>query len=123
MKFVKKTIPTDIAIVSQWDEVKGHGIATIDGLNYFVKQTALRNLYNTPKVGDKIIVYKYNKTENGGRIVDGEHECVTIVSGGASLRASKAAGCKVNVSPRVIYVVLGVIIAVVAGIGIVMARG
>ncbi|WP_181369031.1 hypothetical protein [Fibrobacter succinogenes] len=49
----------------------------------------MRNLYNTPKVGDKIIVYKYNKTENGGRIADGKLECVTVVSGGASLRASK----------------------------------
>lgn len=107
MEFAKKTIPTDIAIVSQWDEVKGHGIATIDGLNYSVKQTALRNLYNTPKVGDKIIVYKYNKTENGGRIVDGKLECVTVVSGGASLRASKTVGCKANVSPRVMLLVLG----------------
>ena len=123
MKFAKKTIPTDIATVSQWDEVKGHGIATIDGLNYFVKQTALRNLYNTPKVGDKIIVYKYNKTENGGRIVDGKLECVTVVSGGASLRASKTVGCKVNVSPRIIFLVLGVVLAIVAGIVIGMAKG
>ena len=123
MKFAKKTIPTDIATVSQWDEVKGHGIATIDGLNYFVKQTALRNLYNTPKVGDKIIVYKYNKTENGGRIVDGKLECVTVVSGGASLRASKTVGCKVNVSPRVMLIALGVIIAVVAVVGVAMTRG
>ena len=123
MKFTKKTIPTDIATVSQWDETKGHGIATIDGLNYFVKQSALRNLYNTPKVGDKIIVYKYNKAENSGRIVDGKLECVTVISGGASLRASKTVGCKVNVSPRVILLVLGVILAVVAGVGIVMARG
>ena len=123
MKFAKKTIPTDIATVTQWDEVKGHGIATIDGLNYFVKQTALRNLYNTPKVGDKIIVYKYNKTENGGRIVDGKLECVTVVSGGASLRASKTVGCKVNVSPRIIFLVLGVVLAIVAGIVIGMAKG
>jgi len=123
MKFAKKTIPTDIATVSQWDEAKGHGVATIDGLNYFVKQTALRNLYNTPKVGDKIIVYKYNKTENGGRIVDGKLECVTVVSGSASVHASKTVGCKVNVSPRVMLIALGVIIAVVAVVGIVMARG
>jgi hypothetical protein len=116
MKFAKKTIPTDIATVSQWDEAKGHGVATIDGLNYFVKQSALRNLYNTPKVGDKIIVYKYNKTENGGRIVDGKLECVTVVSGSASLRASKTVGCKVNVSPRVMLIALGVIIAVVVGV-------
>ena len=122
MKFAKKTIPTDIATVSQWDEAKGHGVATIDGLNYFVKQTALRNLYNTPKVGDKIIVYKYNKTENGGRIEDGKLECVTVVSGSASLRASKTVGCKVNISPRVMLIALGVIIAVVA-IGGVLARG
>jgi hypothetical protein len=81
-------------------------------------------LYNTPKVGDKIIIYKYNKTENGGRIEDGKLECVTFVSGGASLRASKTVGCKVNISPRIIYVVLGVVLAVVAvGVGIVMARG
>ena len=123
MKFTKKLFPTDIATVSQWDEAKGHGIATIDGLNYFVKQSALRNLYNTPKVGDKIIVYKYNKTENGGRIVDGKLECATIVSGGASLRASKTVGCKVQVSPRVILLVLGVILAIVAGIVIVLSRG
>ena len=121
MEFAKKTIPTDIAIVSQWDEAKGHGVATIDGLNYFVKQSALRNLYNTPKVGDKIIVYKYNKTENGGRIVDGKLECATIVSGGTSLRASKTVGCKVNVSPRVMLLFLGVILAIVAGV--VMGRG
>ena len=81
------------------------------------------NLYNTPKVGDKIIVYKYHKTENGGRIEDGKLECVTVVSGGASLRASKTVGCKVNVSPRVMLIALGVIIAVVAVVGIVMARG
>lgn len=123
MKFVKKTIPTDIATVSQWDETKGHGVAIIDGLNYFVKQSALRNLYNTPKVGDKIIVYKYHKTKNGGRIVDGKLECVTIVSGGASLRASKTVGCKVNVSPRVMLIALGVVIAVVVGIGVAMTRG
>jgi hypothetical protein len=80
-----------------------------------VKQSALRNLYNTPKVGDKIIVYKYNKTENGGRIVDGKLECVTIISGGTSFHASKTVGCKVNVSPRVMLIALGVILAVVAG--------
>lgn len=118
MKFAKKTIPTDIATVSQWDEAKGHGVATIDGLNYFVKQTALRNLYNTPKVGDKIIVYKHNKTENGGSIVNGKLECVTVVSGSASLRASKTVGCKVNVSPKVIFFVFGVILAVVAVVGV-----
>ena len=123
MKFTKKLFPTDIATVSQWDEAKGHGIATIDGLNYFVKQSALRNLYNTPKVGDKIIVYKYNKTENGGRIADGKLECVTVVSGGASLRASKTVGCKVNVSPRVMLIALGVVLAVVAVVEIVIARG
>ena len=123
MKFAKKTIPTDIAIVSQWDEAKGHGVASIDGLNYFVKQSALRNLYNTPKVGDKIIVYKYNKTENGGRIVDGKLECVTVVSSGASLRASKTVGCKVNVSPRVMLIALGVVLAVVAVVGIAMTWG
>jgi hypothetical protein len=75
-------------------------------------------LYNTPKVGDKITVYKYNKTENGGHIEDGKLECVTVVLGGASLRASKTVGCKVNISPRVMLIVLGVIIAVVAvGVG------
>ena len=55
--------------------------------------------------------------------MDGKLECVTIVSGGASLRASKTVGCKVNVSPRVMLIALGVVIAVVVGIGVAMTRG
>lgn len=51
--------------------MKGHGVATIDELEFLVSKSALRNYHNTPEVGDKIIVYKYRKTMKGGRIEDG----------------------------------------------------
>jgi len=57
----RRIIPTDIAVVTQWNEAKRHGFDSINGLNFFVDDSALREPYKTPKVGDKIIVYKYRK--------------------------------------------------------------
>ncbi|WP_173473688.1 hypothetical protein [Fibrobacter succinogenes] len=63
MHIIKKRriIPTDIAVVTQWNEAKRLGIASINGFNFFVDDSALCEPYKTPKVGDKIIVYKYRK--------------------------------------------------------------
>ena len=122
MHIIKKRriIPTDIAIVTPWNEAKRHGIASINGLNFFVDDSALCEPYKTPKVGDKIIVYKYRKTEKGGRIEEGKLEGTTVLSGGDALYASKTVGCQVKVSKRMVLIALVVILIVIAAIVIVL---
>jgi hypothetical protein len=71
MKRKIRKIPIDIATVTQWNETEGGGIASVNGLDFSVNYSSLRDPYKTPEVGDRIIVYKYSKTEKGGRIVEG----------------------------------------------------
>ena len=116
MDIESESIPKEVATVTQWNKAKGHGVATIDELEFLVSKSALRNYHNTPEVGDKIIVYKYRKTMKGGRIEDGE--LATFVSSytTTSVQTTKevhysvgCSGCAMAIVIASAFAVLGMI--------------
>ena len=62
---------TNKATVTQWNEEKGFGFATANGIKYFVHISALGHPVRQPKIGDTIIIYNFGKTEKGARIEKG----------------------------------------------------
>lgn len=62
---------TNKATVTQWNEEKGFGFATANGIKYFVHISALGHPVRPPKVGDTIIICSFGKTEKGARIEKG----------------------------------------------------
>ena len=62
---------TNKATVTQWNEEKGFGFATANGMKYFVCISALGHLTRPPKVGDTIIICSFGKNEKGAKIEKG----------------------------------------------------
>ena len=62
---------TNKATIVQWNNEKGFGFATANGIKYFVHVKALGRPSRSPRVGDTIIVNTFGKGEKGPRIEKG----------------------------------------------------
>ena len=69
---------TNVARVSVWNEAKGFGFAEANGKKYFVHRSALGPISRNPKVGDTIVVTKFEETPKGPRITSGVLEGVPL---------------------------------------------
>ena len=69
---------TNKAKITQWDENKGFGFATANGVKYFVHISALGRPTRPPRIGDTIIIASFGKTAKGPRIERGELEGVPV---------------------------------------------
>ena len=69
---------TNVARVSVWNEAKGFGFAEANGKKYFVHRSALGSISRNPKVGDTIVVTKFEETPKGPRITSGVLEGVPL---------------------------------------------
>ena len=67
---------TNKAKITQWNEDKGFGFATANGVKYFVHISALGRPSRPPRVGDTVIIASFEKTAKGPRIERGELEGV-----------------------------------------------
>ena len=67
---------TNKAKITQWNEDRGFGFATANGVKYFVHIRALGRPIRPPRVGDTIIIASFGKTAKGPRIERGELEGV-----------------------------------------------
>ena len=67
---------TNKATIVQWNDQKGFGFATANGVKYFVHVSALGRPSRFPRVGDTIVVNTFGKGEKGPRIEKGELEGV-----------------------------------------------
>ena len=62
---------TNKATITLWNEEKGFGFATANGIKYFVHISALGHPVRPPKIGDTIIICSFGKTEKGAKIEKG----------------------------------------------------
>ncbi len=62
---------TNKATIIQWNNEKGFGFATANGIKYFVHVSALGRPSRSPRVGDTIVVNTFGKGEKGPRIEKG----------------------------------------------------
>ena len=62
---------TNKATIIQWNNEKGFGFATANGVKYFVHVSALGRPSRSPRVGDTIVVNTFGKGEKGPRIESG----------------------------------------------------
>ena len=69
---------TNVAKISAWNEAKGFGFAEANGKKYFVHRSALGPITRNPKVGDTIVVTKFEETSKGPRISLGVLEGVPL---------------------------------------------
>lgn len=69
---------TNVAKISVWNEAKGFGFAEANGKKYFVHRSALGPISRSPKVGDTIVVTKFEETPKGPRITSGVLEGVPL---------------------------------------------
>lgn len=112
---------TNKATVTQWNEEKGFGFATANGIKYFVHISALGHPVRPPKVGDTIIICSFGKTEKGARIEKGILEGVALRQD-VITRNSANRNHKKNKSLRSFMFALCVILAVTSGIYTVISK-
>lgn len=62
---------TNKATIIQWNNEKGFGFATANGVKYFVHVSALGRPSRSPRVGDTIVVNTFGNGEKGPRIESG----------------------------------------------------
>lgn len=67
---------TNKATITLWNDDRGYGFASANGVKYFVHIKALGRPIRSPRVGDTIIISSFGKTEKGVRIEKGELEGV-----------------------------------------------
>ena len=70
---------TNKATIIQWNNEKGFGFATANGIKYFVHVSALGRPSRAPRVGDTIVVSSFGKGEKGPRIEKGLIEGVSTL--------------------------------------------
>ena len=70
---------TNKATIIQWNNEKGFGFATANGIKYFVHVSALGRPPRAPRVGDTIVVSSFGKGEKGPRIEKGLIEGVSTL--------------------------------------------
>lgn len=106
---------TNKATVTQWNEEKGFGFATANGVKYFVHISALGHPVRPPKVGDTIIIYNFGKTEKGARIEKGILEGVALRQENTH-NSTNSNYHKKNKSLRSFMFALCVVLAITSGI-------
>jgi len=107
---------TNKAKITQWDENKGFGFATANGVKYFVHISALGRPSRPPRVGDTIIIASFEKTEKGLRIQKGELEGVPDRSELYVARALHKEKPRRNFSLIGLIIILGIAFSVISGL-------
>ncbi|SMP45834.1 ribonuclease domain-containing protein [Fibrobacter sp. UWB10] len=107
---------TNKATVTQWNEEKGFGFATVNGTKFFFHISALGHPVRQPRVGDTIIISSFGKTEKGARIEKGTLEGVALRQEPRPRYSSNTGYHKKNKSLRSFMFALCVILAIVSGI-------
>ena len=107
---------TNKATVTQWNEEKGFGFATVNGTKFFSHISALGHPVRQPRVGDTIIISSFGKTEKGARIEKGTLEGVALRQEPRPRYSSNTGYHKKNKSLRSFMFALCVILAIVSGI-------
>lgn len=113
---------TNKAKITQWDENKGFGFATANGVKYFVHISALGRPSRPPRVGDTIIIASFEKTEKGLRIQKGELEGVPAQASPKYSRQTHATERRRNKSLRKFMFCLCLILAAISGIQTLIAK-
>lgn len=112
---------TNKATVTQWNEEKGFGFATANGIKYFVHISALGYPVRQPRIGDTIIIYNFSKNEKGVRIEKGILEGVALRQD-VITRNSANRNHKKNKSLRSFMFALCVILAITSGVYTVISK-
>ena len=107
---------TNKATVTQWNEEKGFGFATVNGTKFFFHISALGHPVRQPRVGDTIIISSFGKTEKGARIEKGTLEGVALRQEPRPRYSSNTGYHKKNKSLRSFMFALCVILAIASGI-------
>ena len=107
---------TNKATVTQWNEEKRFGFATVNGTKFFFHISALGHPVRQPRVGDTIIISSFGKTEKGARIEKGTLEGVALRQEPRLRYSSNIGYHKKNKSLRSFMFALCVILAIVSGI-------
>ena len=107
---------TNKATVTQWNEEKGFGFATVNGTKFFFHISALGHPVRQPRVGDTIIISSFGKTEKGARIEKGTLEGVALRQEPRPRYSSNIGYHKKNKSLRSFMFTLCVILAIASGI-------
>ncbi|MBQ9225188.1 MAG: hypothetical protein IJ177_03240 [Fibrobacter sp.] len=107
---------TNKATVTQWNEEKRFGFATVNGTKFFFHISALGHPVRQPRVGDTIIISSFGKTEKGARIEKGTLEGVALRQEPRPRYSSNIGYHKKNKSLRSFMFALCVILAIVSGI-------
>ena len=106
---------TNKATIIQWNNEKGFGFATANGIKYFVHVSALGRPSRAPRVGDTIVVSSFGKGEKGPRIEKGSLEGVPSMEN-ALPRQTHFAHPRKNKSLRKFMFNLCIVLAIIAGI-------
>ena len=106
---------TNKATIIQWNNEKGFGFATANGIKYFVHVKALGRPSRSPRVGDTIVVSSFGKGEKGPRIEKGSLEGVPSMEN-ALPRQTHFAHPRKNKSLRKFMFNLCIVLAIIAGI-------
>ena len=107
---------TNKATVTQWNEEKRFGFATVNGTKFFFHISALGHPVRQPRVGDTIIISSFGKTEKGARIEKGTLEGVALRQEPRPRYSSNTGYHKKNKSLRSFMFTLCVILAIASGI-------
>lgn len=107
---------TNKATVTQWNEEKRFGFATVNGTKFFFHISALGHPVRQPQVGDTIIISSFGRTEKGARIEKGTLEGVALRQEPRPRYSSNIGYHKKNKSLRSFMFTLCVILAIASGI-------
>jgi cold shock CspA family protein len=107
---------TNRATVVQWNDEKGFGFATANGVKYFVHQSALGRTARPPKVGDTITVGLFGKGEKGPRIEKGTLDGVDVLENVRPVRSSNSKAPRRNKAFRKFMFSLCIVLMVISGI-------
>lgn len=113
---------TNKATVTQWNEEKGFGFATANGIKYFVHISVLGHPVRPPKVGDTIIIYNFGKTEKGARIEKGILEGVALRQENSVRNFANSNYHKKKKSLRSFMFALCIVLAITSGIYTVISK-
>jgi cold shock CspA family protein len=107
---------TNKATITQWDDGKGFGFATANGVKYFLHISALGRPARAPRVGDTVVVLSFGKTDRGPRIEKGELEGVPMQASPSYSRQIHATGPRKNKPFRKFMLCVCIALAAISGI-------